>query len=319
MSISPRAALARFAFSCALTLSMTVPVLAEEPGLPTTPEAVRDAAPEADWAPIAAEDLLVMTLAPADDGAQRRVIIQLLPDPVSAGWVSNIRLLANAQWWDGTSVYRVVDNWVAQWGDGDETKPLPGGIKTIPESAYTVPQADQAMPEPCSADGSDANNLCDTYAPRGFFRQGWPMASDGEREWPVHCYASVGVARDLSPNTGSGSELYAVIGQAPRQLDRNIAVVGRVIDGIEHLTTLPRGEGPAGVYADTNRRTPIQSVRLASSLPAAEQPLFEYLRSDSDSFARYLYLRANRQDSFYQQPAGGVDLCNVGVPVREAG
>ena len=46
-----------------------------------------------------------------------------------------------------------------------------------------------------------------------------------------------------SPSTGS-----PVIGHAPRQLDRNIAVVGRVIEGIEHLATLPRGKGEAGVY-----------------------------------------------------------------------
>ena len=49
----------------------------------------------------------------------------------------------------------------------------------------------------------------------------------------AHCYGSVGVGRDLSPDTGTGGELYAVIGQAPRQLDRNIALVGRVVDGID--------------------------------------------------------------------------------------
>ena len=33
----------------------------------------------------------------------------------------------------------------------------------------------------------------------------------------------------------------AVIGHAPRHLDRNIALVGRVIDGIDKLSSLPRG------------------------------------------------------------------------------
>jgi peptidylprolyl isomerase len=37
----------------------------------------------------------------------------------------------------------------------------------------------------------------------------------------------------------------------------------------------------------------------------------------SPTFARYLHLRANRHDSFYIRPAGGVDLCNVQVPVRK--
>src|SRR3546814_19096842 len=77
----------------------------------------------------------------------------------------------------------------------------------------------------------------------------------------------VGVARDLSPNTGSGAELYTVIGHAPRHLDRNIALVGRVIAGMEHLSSLPRGPAPLGVYEDPAQRVPILAVRLASDLP----------------------------------------------------
>ena len=48
--------------------------------------------------------------------------------------------------------------------------------------------------------------------------------------------AMVGVGRDLSPDTGTGGELYAVIGHAPRHLDRNIALVGRIVSGIEHMS-----------------------------------------------------------------------------------
>ena len=61
---------------------------------------------------------------------------------------------------------------------------------------------------------------------------------------------------------------------------------------------------------------PIASIRLASALPAAERPSFQYLDTNSATFARYLKLRANRRDDFYIRPAGGVDLCNVQVPVR---
>ena len=134
--------------------------------------------------------------------------------------------------------------------------------------------------------------------------------------WPVHCYAMVGVARDMSPNTGSGAELYAVIGHAPRHLDRNIALVGRVISGIEHLSSLPRGPGPLGVYNDPAQRVPITSVRLASDLAVADRPHFEYLSSESESFARYAAARADRRDPFFIRPAGGVDICNIPVPIR---
>ena len=82
----------------------------------------------------------------------------------------------------------------------------------------------------------------------------------------------VGVARDLAPSVGSGAELYTVIGHAPRALDRNIAVVGRVVDGIEWLSSLPRGTGDLGFYATPAERSPIVSARLASDLPAPLGP-----------------------------------------------
>src|SRR3546814_9201500 len=82
----------------------------------------------------------------------------------------------------------------------------------------------------------------DPYSDETIAYNGWPIAVDRETQsfWPVHCYAMVGVARDMSPNTGTSSELYTVIGHAPRHLDRNIALVGRVIAGRseEHTSEL---------------------------------------------------------------------------------
>ncbi|WP_375404801.1 peptidylprolyl isomerase, partial [uncultured Sphingomonas sp.] len=96
-----------------------------------SPAQIAAAAPAGDWRAIAAEDLLVMDLAPGADGRARRVAIQLMPAPFSQGWVANIRLLARARWWDGLSVNRVQDNYVAQWGDASEKKPLPAGLGKV--------------------------------------------------------------------------------------------------------------------------------------------------------------------------------------------
>ena len=128
----------------------------------------------------------------------------------------------------------------------------------------------------------------------------------------------VGVGRNLPPDTGTGAELYTVIGTPPRHLDRNIALVGRVIEGMEWLSSLPRGHGDLSFYdpKQGDERVPILSVRLARELPAADQPHFEYLSTESGSFAHYVEARANRRDPFFIQPAGGVDICNVPVPVR---
>jgi peptidylprolyl isomerase len=308
----------------ALAALIASPALAEE-AEPPTPASIVAAAPAGDWRAIDPADLLVMTLAPDRDGNAREVVIQLMPPPFSQGWVENIRTLAKARWWDGTSVYRVVENWVAQWGDGEddgrEAKPLPGGIRVVPESEYLA--AVEAGPEDArdfvltpAREEIVINRWLDSYTVTAFVA-GWPIGLDdrgGRTAWPTHCYGSVGVARDLSPDTGTGAELYAVIGHAPRQLDRNIAVVGRVIEGIEHLSTLPRGRGEAGVYDDTALRVPIVSVRLGDEL--SEAPRFEYLASESESFARYVAVRANRSDAFYNVPAGGVDVCNVQMPIR---
>jgi peptidylprolyl isomerase len=306
-----------------------------KPAEPSTPASVIAASKPGEWKAIDPHDLLVMNLASDGRGAKRQVIVQLIPPPFSQGWVNNIRILAQAHWWDGTSVYRVVDNWVAQWGDGkDDTKkakPLPAGIVKVPESQYTTAMTckvytfqNKVLREICDPALVPLEPI-DSYVQKGQtgFSAGWPvavaLASTGNTVWPTHCYGTVGVARDLSPDTGSGAELYAVIGHAPRQLDRNIAVVGRVIEGIENLSTLPRGKGEAGVYDDPKLRVPIVSVRLGSELPTAEQPHFEYLASDSESFADYIHVRANRHDAFYEVPAGGIDVCNVQVPIRRVG
>ena len=282
--------------------------------VPATPNGIVDAAPAAEWLPIEQRDLLVMDLAPGPSGKVRRVVIQLIAAPYVQGWVSNIRTLAARRWYDGLAIVRTQDNYVVQWGDPEgedpkKAKPLPEGLRIMTEDDYVVPAAGMDT-------GASTRLLRDAYASLAGFDHGWPVATDGKSMWPVHCYGSVGVGRGLSPDTGTGGELYAVIGQAPRQLDRNIAVVGRVIEGMEHLSALPRGTAPIGFYATPQERTPIVSVRTGESL--TDLPRYEYLSTSSASFAAYLDKRANRSDAFYIHPAGGVDVCNVPVPVRRA-
>jgi len=236
-----------------------------------SPGEIVAAAPASEWVRIAPSDLLVMDLAPASRGKPRRVVIQLMPPPFSQGWIGNIRKLAAAHWWDGLSVNRVQDNYVAQWGDADgedkaKARTLPSGLVTVPESEYVHFARDFSdMALPRLAQPFDVRVLPDPYVGYGFahFEAGWPTGRNSAGEvWPVHCYGMVGVGRNLPPDTGSGAELYTVIGHAPRHLDRNIALVGRVIEGIEHLSSLPRGTGALGFYETPEERTKILSLRL---------------------------------------------------------
>ena len=270
-----------------------------------TPNDVVATSPASAWKTIPADDLMVMDLA---NGG--RVVVQLAPAfaPVH---VANIKALARGKYWDGATVYRVQDNYVAQWGLNESDKPWPKGVTPKPPAEYTRALKGLKITPLGSPD---------PYAPGAGFAEGWPVAYDAKAGWAdlTHCYGSVGVGRDLSPDTGTGGELYAVIGQGPRQLDRNIALVGRVIDGIDRLSTLPRGTEALGFYKDKAQYVPIASIRLASDM-GADAPAYEVMDTASPTFARYLKIRANRHDSFYDRPAGGVDLCNVQVPVRKRG
>ena len=277
---------------------------AAPPKKPLTPTDVVAAAPPSAWRTIPADDLLVMDLKSGG-----RVVIQLAPAfaPVH---VANIRALARGNYWDGATIYRVQDNYVAQWGLNESDKPWPAGVTAKPPAEYTRPLKGLAV-KPLG--------YPDPYAPGAGFAGGWPVAYNSKAGWAnlAHCYGSVGVGRNLSPDTGTGGELYAIIGHGPRHLDRNIAVVGRVIEGIDKLSSLPRGTEALGFYKDKAQYAPIASIRLASEIVAAERPAYEYLETSSASFAAYLRVRANRKDDFYIRPAGGVDLCNVNVPVRK--
>lgn len=156
----------------------------------------------------------------------------------------------------------------------------------------------------------------DTFAGETGHVAGWPVARQGGRRWMVHCYGMIGVARDNAPDTGDGTELYAVIGQAPRQLDRNITLVGRVLAGIEHMTSRPRGTEALGFYKSPAERTPIVSARIAADMPTGERPAYELLDTENPAFAEWVKLRANRRDAFYVRPAGAIDVCNAQPPVR---
>ncbi len=308
--------------SLAAALALAAPAIAQEEelqGAPSPNEIVAEA-PAGEWAAIAPEDLVVMTLAPDAEGNPREVIIQLMPPPFSQGWVANIRTLARAGWYDDISVNRVQDNYVVQWGDPNYDNPeAEGEEKALPEGLHRMTEEDY-LAERRRSETAWFAWTNGPYAPHHGNFAGWPIAWNAEAAWPVHCYGMVGVGRGYSPDTGSGAELYTVIGHAPRHLDRNIALVGRIVEGIEHLSSLPRGSGALGFYTEEefDKRTPILTVRVASDLPEVDRPAFEYLSTAGETFARYADARANRRDPFFIHPAGGADICNIPVPVRRA-
>ena len=256
------------------------------------------------------DNLLVMRL-PAG-----RVVMEL--DPVYAPLhVANIRTLVRERYFDDLAIVRVQDDFVAQWDDpeaddgGDPRKIRSlGKAKVTLPAEFTRPIA-RSLPWVRLADG-------DVYAPEVGYSQDFPAARDPARNetWLVHCYGTLAVARDNAPDSGNGSALYVAIGEAPRRLDRNLTVVGRVVAGMDRLSSLPRGHGPLGFYAHPKNRTPILDIRVAADLPPAQRPRIEILRTHSPTFQRLLEATRDRHDAFYVTPPGRVDICAVPVPVR---
>lgn len=286
--------LAALACACAHAPGQT------QQGHQTTAE-VLAASVGADWRAPDPQATLVLELAAG------RVILEMAPN-FAPEHVANIKLLAQTHVFDNIAVLRVQDNYVVQWGDPTEKKDL-GAIKKNLPPEYARPAQDvtfTALP-----DG-------DVYAAEVGFSNGFPAARDegGRQIWLTHCYGMVGVGRDMPPDTGNGAELYAVLGHAPRHLDRNLAVVGRVIQGMDLLAALPRGTENMGFYAKTLAMPAITHVRLAADMPEQEKPNLQILRTDTMTWHNYVQSRRARQEAFFVEPTGKLELCNVLPPVR---
>ena len=269
-----------------------------------SPDDVLAKAPANAWVALDPASTLYMDL------PNGRVVILLAPG-FAPKTVANIRQLVAARYFDSSSIVRSQDNYVVQWSQEDKAeKAANAKLKGYAEFDRPVSPNMVRLPDH------------DTYAPITGFDGDFAAGSDGKSEWLLHCYGSVGAGRDNAPDSGSGVELYAVTGQAPRQLDRNITLVGRVVQGMDLLSSLPRGGGAQGTYMgfyqNPSQYTKIKSIRLASDLPPDQRLKLEYLKPGTPSFAAYVEARRNRRNDWFVRPAGAIDACNVPLPVRSA-
>ena len=277
---------------------------AELPPKASIADAIKASKPS-DWRPLDPNNTLYLEI-PAG-----RVVMELAPD-FAPKHVANIKALVAEQYYDGLAITRAQDNWVVQWGDPNEKNPKPilHAQRTLP-GEFTVPLKNitqfTRLPD---ADG---------YAPQVGHSTGFPSARDPKSgtAWLTHCYATVGVGRDNGTDSGGGTELYAVIGQSPRHLDRDITVVGRVVAGMPLLSTLPRGTAPMGFYDSPEKNVPIKAIRLAASVPPEQRTNLEVMRTDSAAYQAVLEAQRNRGGPWSKVVAGHIDLCSAPIPVRE--
>ena len=293
----------------ALSFAIATPALAQDAATPKYRSAkeIIDAAPASAWRELDPANTLYMEL-PAG-----RVVIELAPG-FAPEHVANIKTMAKGGFWDGLAIYRSQDNFVVQFGDAEgeeagKAKPYPAGTKTHLPAEFTRSDKDVRFDKLPDVDG---------WAAQVGFIDGMPSARDPKtgKAWIAHCYGVLGAGRNNAPDSSIGAELSVVTGQAPRALDHQLTVVGRVVKGMELLSVTPRGPEPMGFYEKPEQRAPIVAIKLASEVPDAQRTPLQLLRTDSQAFIDATEARRNRVDGFYTVPAGHIDLCNVALPVR---
>ncbi len=261
-----------------------------------------------DWRTPAPENIVYLDL------ASGRVVLELAPH-VAPNHVANIRAFIRDGYFDGLAIIRSQDNYVVQWGEVDEKNPRPmknGKPKLPPEFTRSLDK------NAFSTFAFDRLPDVDGYAPQVGFASGFYAGRDPNTSqvWLAHCYGALGVGRGNALDSGSGASLYVVTGHAPRHLDKNITLVGRVLQGMSLLSSLPRGTKALGFYEKPSEFVPIKSIRLAADVPAADRTNLEVIRTDTPLFQSAVAALRNRGGDWFKVPAGHVELCNVPIAVR---
>ncbi len=260
-------------------------------------------APADDWRPLDAANTIYMDLPTG------RVVIELMPEFAPHN-VANIKALVREGFYEGLSIYRVVDGFVAQGGDESGEKP----IKT----------AKRAVNDEFTRQGLGTLSFIPLMGPDGYadetgFVKSHPVGRDkisGEA-WLVHCPGAVTISRGEQPDS-SGPDFAISLGHAPRYLDRNITMIGHVMYGMEHLQKLERGSEAMGIVPDAQVKNGIIGAHVAADLAPEKQVQVEVMRSDSPSFKELIQSRSNRPEAWFVKRHNYMDVCGIPVPVRKA-
>lgn len=256
-----------------------------------------------EWRDVDGDNLVVM------DTAHGRVLIELASQ-FAPRHAERFRALVRSKFYDGKSFYRVIDGFVAQGGIGE------GDDKKLAEWPALKAEFDRNT-------GIDVDFVAlgspDLFADKVGHVDGFPVGQSRKdrRMWLLHCPGALAMARDNDPDTG-GTEFYIPIGHAPRRLDRNLTVFGRVLDGMQHLQKLNRGDPKvdSGVIQDAARRDAIVKVQMAADMPTSEKPRVQVMDPTSKAFAEFKDQRRNPAPEFYKRVSPNLDICAFNAPLR---
>jgi len=254
------------------------------------------------WREVDPQNLVFMDL------FEGQVVIELNPT-FAPKTVQQFRQLLQDRFYEGLSFYRVIDGFVAQGGDGSDL----GERSNIPliEAEFEREWSEDFVYTPAQKP--------DFFAPETGFIDGFAVGRDPDKgtAWLAHCPGVVAMARNDGADS-SRTDFYIVIGQAPRYLDRNMNVFGRVVHGMEVVQRIRRGPATDnGIISDDTASSRIRSIRLAGDVPEEEQLQAYVLDTSSKGFADLLRdRRERRQRFFHRKPPQVLDVCQVPMAGR---
>jgi len=223
--------------------------------------------------------------------------------------VQQFRKLVREGFYDGLSFYRVIDGFVAQGGDGSDL----GELSMVPliDAEFELDLTDEI-----EFTRVQKNDL---FAPETGFVNGFAAARgvSEKKVWLTHCPGVLAMARNDDPDS-SRTDFYFVIGQAPRYLDRNMNIFGRVIHGMDVVQKIQRGPTDNnGIIQDETASSRIRHMKLASDIPKNERLSAFVVDTSSKSFEKTLKNRRNRKQKFFHhKPPEVLDVCQVPMAGR---
>ena len=257
---------------------------------------------EIQWRQLELQNTILMTL------PQGKVVVELTPQ-FSPNHVARFKTLAQEDFYQNTSFYRVIEGFVAQAGPKDGSDKDKSITKLAIEDQWTTNKSFSFTPV----------QQQDLFAEQTGFKDGFAIgySAKEQKAWLTHCPGTLAMARETGKDTAT-SHFYFSIGQAPRYLDRNMTIFGRVVYGMEHIQSIKRTSTIEGEFAvDSRDHTKIIDIQLMSELPKAQQLIIEVEDTGSEGFAKRLVKTRHRDnDFFYHKPPPVLDVCQIVVRSR---
>lgn len=247
-----------------------------------------------EWHALSPENLLVI------DTNKGRIIVAMAPD-LAPKAVERIKLLAREGVYDGLLFHRVIKGFVDQTGNPNNHD---GGVSNhpdlAPEFVARLP-ADQFTAIRTASDSQQG--FVGAVPVEAVSKPEAARSADGKlRLWGAYCPGVAGMGRQADPGSAN-SEIF-FMRDSSRRLDRDYTVWGKVVMGQSAVRAMAVGEPP--VSPDK-----MLKVRVASDLPAAEQPKVELMDPRSQAFTKLVAkARAAKGSDF--------TVCDLDLPARLA-